>query len=833
MTDSSSPQSESSNTDTDALSDYLPIYLDETDEQLDDLVETLLLLERQPEDTESIAASFRLLHSIKGASAMLGLDQISVLTHHLESRFERFRSGRETLDARTVDMTLRCLDFVRQCNQRLRAGEPLDAPDELLQQLRQAESDVDERPESRDAASTFTAAAGEAENEAAPTKADAEGPDAMAALIAEVTSLEAADLPDDEPVTQTSGYSDAEAQIVADEAEVAENNGNGDGGATPTDYHVVLRLANEGDVAVANDSIAALSTIGLIHATRPDSGDLDDELEQNLDIIVQTDLTPVQLLDLVRHRGVEAGQVRVPRDAEAEPIVEFDNAAGENSPIAPEPVAAPEPAVAPEPVAAPESAAMPEPRTAPKPVVTAEAAPTPSPSSLLESPTAKVSETMRVDIDRLDELMNLAGELVINRAQFEQVVEELGDRSPTATEVGDGFQGSGAAARLEEAVGRLGRVSQSLQRGVLETRMVPIGPTLTRLKRIVRDLSRPGEREAKLVIAGEQTELDKRMIDALGDPLTHLVRNAIDHGIETCAEREAAGKDPVGTVHIEGQHVGNHVVIRITDDGRGIDASRVAAKAVDAGLIESREAETMPEAELIDLIFAPGFSTARAVTSVSGRGVGMDIVRSRLTDLSGSVSVKTEVGRGSVFELHLPLTLAIVGSLLVRIGGVTFAIATENVREIVSVRSDEIESVGGHSAFAVRGKYVPLIEIDEWFRWPASFSSQLRRGNASEVVGSEAAGDRTEVLVVNSGETAYGLRVDHAIGNRDVVVKSLSDNFHAIAGLAGATVLGDGTVALMLDVSSLRSMVATRRRAGRVVGSRSSATEPSFPLVAE
>ena len=296
------------------------------------------------------------------------------------------------------------------------------------------------------------------------------------------------------------------------------------------------------------------------------------------------------------------------------------------------------------------------------------------------------------------------------------------------------------------------------------------------------------------------------MIDALADPLTHLVRNAIDHGIENRSEREAAGKDPVGTIRIDGQHVGNHVVIRISDDGRGIDRDKVAAKAITAGLIDQRDAANMSEADIIDLIFAPGFSTAAAITSVSGRGVGMDIVRSRLTDLSGSVSVRTEVGRGSTFELHLPLTLAIVGSLLVRIGGVTFAIATENVREIVSVRPDEIETVGSHSTFAVRGKYVPLVEIDEWFDWPGGFPSCEAAADS---------GDRTEVLVVNSGDTAYGLRVDEAIGNRDVVVKSLSDNFRAIAGLAGATVLGDGTVALMLDVSSLRSMLAARRRSRR------------------
>ena len=837
--------------DADALAEYLPIYLDETDEQLDDLVETLLVLEQQPGDKDSLSAAFRLLHSIKGASGMLGLDQITTLTHHLETRFERLRSGKTTLDRSTMNLTLRCVDFLRDCNEQLRSGDPLPVAEALLGQLRQLESETAAEEDRQQRSESKPAAPPEvsdlvSEITSMPPEQFAQGKIAQGPI--ELGKVEVGKVAE-EPIENSRSVSESAAASSGDRQ--PDQTGDGDrepdgndaldgdsaidgNEPTPQTYHLVLRFGDELDreaaVQLANQSVDAAAGAGAILATRPEREDFADQIDHSLDIIVQTTLSPDQLIDLTEHRSIQSLEVRVPREPDTDPLavrersvtqsqsaeakVETEPMRAESMPAESEPASVPSPEPAPEPA--------PEPPVAPEVVAPPVVPPVVASGRTAATAPPKVNETMRVDLQRLDELMNLAGELVVNRAQFVQVAEDVAGDSPAHG------RHSPWAARLDEAVDRLTRVSDSLQRGVLGTRMVPVGPLLGRFKRVVRDLTDEVDKDIDLVITGDSTELDKRMIDALGDPLMHLIRNSVDHGIETKSDRIAAGKPPRGTIRLSADHSGNKVSITIADDGGGIDVRRIREKLVQKGLATSSAAAAMPVDDVIDSIFMPGFSTAASVTDISGRGVGMDIVRSRIGDLSGEVSVQSEAGQGTTFTITLPLTLAIVGSLLIQIGEVTFGIPTDGVREIVSVDRDRIETVGGRPMFDVRGQYLPMFEIDEIFDWhcPPRSSTKDTRSSTKDTRGSTndtRVSTAVQIVVLQSGQTRLGLRVDRAIGSRDVVIKSLSDHLTAIAGLAGATILGDGQVALMLDVGSLRTL--TRSLGGSLAGSSTGGSE--------
>ena len=539
------------------------------------------------------------------------------------------------------------------------------------------------------------------------------------------------------------------------------------------------------------------------------------------------------MADLVFIEGVHRVEVRVPRDSDAEPLTIRER------------VIEPKPAKAlvtnkPEPASIPDVVSPSAPATTNAPTNGHETTP-----EKPQSPTLpKSSETMRVDIDRLDVLMSLAGELVVNRAQFVEVARDLGSELKRSsmhnhsrefhdelrktisklrelqTTSGGEWQLSIEAleaglhsmaqqqqmleesrrkvGRLDEAIDQLSRVSSSLQRGVLGTRMVPVAPLFNRFKRVVRDLALDRGKQVALVIEGDQTELDKRMIDALGDPLVHLIRNSIDHGLESPSHRIAIGKPAEGIIKLSAQHRGNHVYIHIEDDGGGIDDDKIRNRLIGKGLLDQRTVESLSRQEAIEYIWHPGFSTAEQVTDVSGRGVGMDIVKSRISELAGSVETESKINVGTRFTLKLPLTLAIIGSLMVKIRDVTFAIPNEDVREIVKVASDDVVSVRGNRTLEVRGRYIPLLTIDELFQWNITPKNQPHDESQSE-----ESSKSFEVVVLQTGGRSLGLQVDSALGSEDVVIKSLADNFISIDGLAGASILGNGLVALMLDVSAL------------------------------
>jgi two-component system chemotaxis sensor kinase CheA len=396
---------------------------------------------------------------------------------------------------------------------------------------------------------------------------------------------------------------------------------------------------------------------------------------------------------------------------------------------------------------------------------------------------------VRVDTDRLDQLMDLAGQLVINRAQLTQISERF---KAAVDDHGTVHAIDKLSAELFEAIHQLDRVSKGIQKGVMDIRMVPVGPLFARFHRVVRDISRANGKQIRLEIAGEKTELDKRMIDELGDPLVHLVRNAADHGIELPEQREAAGKPRQGTVTLNALHRGNSIVIEVRDDGKGLDADRILRKALDKGLVAEADAHRLTASQIYQLIWRPGLSTAEKVTDVSGRGMGMDIVKTKIEELSGTVDISSEQGKGTTITIKLPLTLAILPSLMVDIAGDIFAMPMEAVTEIVSVGENQVRTVRGRPMATVRGRVVSLVRLGD-----------LLSFHRADVAAETCQTPGTTLVVVSDAGREIGLAVDRVIGEEDVVIKSIAENYENIRGIAGASILGDGRVALILDIPAL------------------------------
>jgi two-component system chemotaxis sensor kinase CheA len=340
----------------------------------------------------------------------------------------------------------------------------------------------------------------------------------------------------------------------------------------------------------------------------------------------------------------------------------------------------------------------------------------------------------------------------------------------------------------------------------MDTRMLPIGPLFGRFKRVIRDITRGNGKQINLVINGEKTELDKRMIDELGDPLIHMVRNSADHGIEPPEVREAAGKPRQGTVTLDAFHRGNSIVIQVTDDGKGLDPDRIAKKALEKGLVTAADLEKMTRQQIYQLIWEPGLSTAEKVTEVSGRGMGMDIVKSKIEDLNGTVDLESELGQWTRLTIKLPLTLAILPSLMVDIDGDVYAMPLESVVEIVSLRKQDMGTVYGNRVAQVRGRVVATTRLDDVFSWAGA--APVARQNTS---------DEITLVIVGATGRELGLCVDQVLGEEDIVIKSMADNYRNVAGIAGASILGDGRVSLILDLAALIDMASNNKRAAVAV----------------
>jgi two-component system chemotaxis sensor kinase CheA len=427
------------------------------------------------------------------------------------------------------------------------------------------------------------------------------------------------------------------------------------------------------------------------------------------------------------------------------------------------------------------SAAPSAPSAAAEPAPPRSAPPAPKPAAAAAAATPAKNQTIRVDIERLDMLLNLVGELVINRTRISDIASTL---SRNMSDAGEKNDVNGLAKDLAESSALLARTTNEIQESIMKVRMVPIGGVFDRFPRMVRDLAKARSKEVKLEINGGDTDLDKTIVDEVGEPLMHLVRNCVDHGIEDPEVREANGKPRVGTLQLNAYHEGNQVIIEIVDDGGGIPLDKVRARAIKQGLLSESDRPT--DREIMELIFAPGFSTAETVTDVSGRGVGMEIVKKNITRLNGVFEVDSVLGRGTKFTIKLPLTLAIIQALLVRVADELYSVPLDSVIESQRISNAEVRTVHGGEVITLRGQVVPLIRVGEFFGL----------GNARDP-------NRVMIVIVKLQGRQVGLVVDSFQGEQEIVIKPLSDVIGVIPGISGATILGNGSISLILDVHSL------------------------------
>ncbi len=464
----------------------------------------------------------------------------------------------------------------------------------------------------------------------------------------------------------------------------------------------------------------------------------------------------------------------------AEPVQPVSETSPAQSVETPVPDAQTSPEVAPAPEAVPESTppSQPQPAPVPAPKPATDVAPkkAPAPPKPADSKGDDLSDnsTVRVDVKRLDDLMNQVGELVLERNRMIQINQDL-------------QQGEAERPDFQEEFGKLTKrmsfVTSELQMQVLKMRMIPVEKVFKKFPRIVRSMSRDLGKEVDLQIFGEETELDRSVVDEIGDPLIHLIRNAMDHGLESPDERVAAGKSRVGTLVLAAVHEGNQIIISIKDDGRGIDTERVGRKAIEKGLLTEEQLAALSQREMFDLIFLPGFSTKEKATDLSGRGVGMDVVKTNIKKLNGLIEIKSEKGQGSEFILRLPLTLAIIQSLLVEVEGEVYSIPLSSVLETIRVDQRKFHMIGGQEVLKLRDMVLPLIRLQKVFN--------VQQRSESE--------DFCYVVVVGAADKRMGLVVTRLVGQQEVAIKSLGNYLANIPGIAGSTILGDGRVTLIVD----------------------------------
>ncbi len=396
--------------------------------------------------------------------------------------------------------------------------------------------------------------------------------------------------------------------------------------------------------------------------------------------------------------------------------------------------------------------------------------------------TKVVDKTIRIEVERLDELMNLVGELVLGRNRLSQIISDVVEK----------FEGEPIAREIIDAVSQVDHLTSELQTVVMRARMLPIAKVFNKFPRMVRDLAREMNKEVELLIYGEETEVDKSVIEHIYDPLVHLVRNAIDHGIEPREERVKLGKPEKGKIILKAEHEGNYIVITVEDDGRGIDPEKIRKKAIEKKLVNEHEANSISDKDILNFIFLPGFSTASKVTNVSGRGVGLDVVKANITKLNGIIDLQSTLGQGTKFILKLPLTLAIIQGLLVDVRGEIFIIPLSSVIEVVRIPREQVHSIKGKEIIRLRDSILPIVHLGKIF----NLNGKANLGDKQNLY----------IVVLGLAEKKLGVVVDGLLGQKEVVIKSLGSYLSNVKGIAGATILGDGTVRMIVDVAQIFKM---------------------------
>ncbi|KQT67079.1 MULTISPECIES: chemotaxis protein CheA [Pseudomonas] len=751
--------------------EILQDFLVEAGEILEQLSEQLVELESRPDDADLLNAIFRGFHTVKGGAGFLQLNELVECCHIAENVFDILRKGERRVDAELMDVVLEALDAVNSMFSEVRERAPITAatPELLAALARLAE------PQSADEAPASPVA------------------EMIEELVVESDSSE--DITDNEfeqlldSLNAVKAQAEAPAAAVAP-APVADTAASDE--ITDAEFESLLdQLHGKGQFAV--DAVApAPAPAAPAAPAAGDSSDItDDEFEALLDQLHGKGNFAVDALESAiasapaapaAPAAAAAGSDLI-SDHEFESLLDelhgkgkFDASAataGSASSVATPAAKAPAAAAAPKPAAKPEPKAE-----APKPAAAAAPAPARAPAAApAEKPASEAETTVRVDTARLDEIMNMVGELVLVRNRLVRLGLNSGDEA------------------MSKAVSNLDVVTADLQTAVMKTRMQPIKKVFGRFPRLVRDLARQLKKEINLELVGEETDLDKNLVEALADPLVHLVRNAVDHGIESPEEREASGKARGGRVVLAAEQEGDHILLSISDDGKGMDPNVLRSIAVKRGVMDKDAADRLSDTECYNLIFAPGFSTKTEISDVSGRGVGMDVVKTKISQLNGSINIYSTKGQGSKIVIKVPLTLAIMPTLMVMLGNQAFAFPLVNVNEIFHLDLSTTNVVDGQEVVIVRDKALPLFYLKRWLVSSAAHEEQ-REGH---------------VVILSVGTQRIGFVVDQLVGQEEVVIKPLGKMLQGTPGMSGATITGDGRIALILDVPSMLKRYATKR----------------------
>lgn len=708
-------------------SQYLEIFLDETKEHLQNLNTQILELEQEPENMDTINEIFRAAHSLKGMAGTMGYKRMQNLTHDMENVFSEVRNGTIKVQPEMIDILFNCLDALEEylSNIQQTTDEGTNDNAELIKSL----NDMLNKEEKE-------------------AKAEKETPVAAAAPVAESTSGNGKEK------WREIKLNDTECMLV-DKAHGEKLNVFGI--TVYVDESCVLKAARAFLV------FKALEKLGEVIVSVPTAQDIEDEkFDLTFSLIFISGNTKDEVIAAIKSVSEIAEVYCEEYQMTAAPEEKAKEAATE--PAAAQPEEKQEQPAA--------TTTAPAATTQAKPAAAQPAAPAKQEAKKAVSKPV-VNRTVRVDIEKLDNLMNLVSELII--AKNSLVAATMA-------------QGSDNNSNVNEQIEYLESVTTNIHESVMKVRMVPIESIVSKFPRMIRDLSKKLDKKMELYMTGEDTELDRTVVDEIGDPLMHMLRNSADHGLEPNDVRVAKGKPEVGSIFLDAYQDGNNVVIEVRDDGAGIDTEAVKAKAIERGTITAEQAESMTEKEIIDLLFLPSFSTAKKVTDVSGRGVGLDVVKSKIESLSGEVEVKTKLGEGSTFIVRLPLTLAIIQALMVVIGNEKYAISLGSIQTIEDISPEDIKLVQAKEVIHIRGTVIPIIRMNKILDIESSNTDNNKN---------------LTVIIVKKGDKQAGLVVDELIGQQEIVIKSMGKYIKVPKMISGATILGNGEVALILDANAL------------------------------
>lgn len=697
------------------VSQYLEIFIDETKEHLQTLSDQLMILEQEPENMDTINEIFRAAHSLKGMAGTMGYKRMQRLTHDMENVFQEIRSGNMKVQPELVDVLFRGLDALEGY-----LANILESADEGTE-------------DNQDIINTLNKIVEKGTGKASQT---------AEVTAQETPKQEAAATPDGGALYETITISDYEINTFE---KAREQELNILGITVYLEESCLLKAARAFLV------FKALEELGEVMKAVPDVQDIEDEkFDMNFSLIYFTKETPEKIKAAIENvseiKEAVVGEFKLPENntgkvEEKAPREEKKEEKTEKQASA--------------------TAVKNEPKkdTAKKP----------------EKKTAKpaVGRTVRVDIEKLDVLMNLVSELIIAKNGL--------------VSISSNAQNTRNDNSFNEQIEYLESVTTNLHESVMKVRMVPIESVVNRFPRMIRDLSKKLDKKMELHMSGEDTELDRTVIDEIGDPLQHLLRNSADHGLESNEERLALGKSEVGNIWLNAYQDGNNVNIEVRDDGAGINIEKVKNKAIEKGTITPEQAEVMTDKEIIDLLFQPSFSTAEKITDVSGRGVGLDVVKTKIEGLGGNIECRSVVGEGSSFIIHLPLTLAIIQALMVELGNEKYAIPLGSIQTIEDVAVSDIKYVQTKEVINLRGTVIPLIRLDQILDVESSLENP----------------ESLTVVIVKKGDKQAGLVVDNLIGQQEVVIKSIGSYINCSKIISGATILGDGEIALILEVNTL------------------------------